>query len=257
MTTRHHLSTAEKLYRGNCWFPPYNGEIKRRGLEFPLVSVYELDAPAAADTDSMIKAATSTELPNTETVTYTPDTDGTSPTDGVQGTATIDGTTYWELDAPRNLTAAATHASSVVAMTIVVTGLDEYKQAMVEQLDIAATGTSQTDAGKKAFKYIRSIAITAAADAEANTLNMGFGDVFGLPFKLSKKSLVLAANADGSVEDFTLVVGDATTATATTGDVRGTFDPTTAADASVNFAVAYVVDPSTKESAFGIAQYDG
>jgi len=149
----------------------------------------DLGAPITLDADGLIKAATSTELPDTETVTYTIATAGTSPLDGASQT--------WVLDAPRNITATVTHDSSVVAMTIKVTGKDVFDVEMYEEMSIAATGTSQTAAGLKAFKEVTSVAITAAADAEANTLNLGWGDVLGLPVYVPDASYVAAEMEDG------------------------------------------------------------
>src|SRR3546814_1602886 len=100
--------------------------------------VINLGAPLTADTDNMVKAATSTELPNTETVTYTPDTDATSPTDGVGPVVTRSGVDYWEMDVPRNVSVLTTHASSIVAMTVKVTGLDVYGEDMYEEISVAA-----------------------------------------------------------------------------------------------------------------------
>lgn len=217
--------------------------------------ILNLGAPLTADTDAMIKAATSTEAPDTETVTYTPDTDATSPTDGAASVVSVNGVDYWELDVPRNILSTVTHGSSVVAMTITVTGLDIYGNTMSETITVAATGTSQVDNGAKAFKHVRSIALTAAADAEANTVNVGWGDVIGLPVFLPSTAYVLAEledNADATAG--TLVAGVSTAATATTGDVRGTYDPNSAADGAKDFQlVALIPDPSYK----GVAQYAG
>ena len=251
MTTRHTITHADEIYAGNAYDPA----LGRRGIVWPRTYYKQFGAPAAADTDSMIKAATSTEAPDTETVTYTPDTDTVSPTDGAQGTVTINGVLYWELDVARNILTTVTHSSSVVAMTITVTGLDEYKKDMSEDIAVAATGTSQVDNGAKAFKYVRSIALTAAADAEANTVNVGIGDVLGLPFKITNKDDVISTNVDGSIEDATIVVGDTTDpATASTGDTRGTLDFTQASNATLRFAAEFLIDHSGGTATFGIAQ---
>lgn len=215
--------------------------------------VIELGAPDAADTDNIIKAATSTELPNAETVTYTPDTNGTSPTDGVGPVVTINGVKYWAMDVPRNVSLAVTHASSIVAMTADITGLDEFGVEMVEQLSITDTGTTKTANGKKAFKYIRSVAFTSAGNAEANTANLGFGDVLGLPAFLPDTGYVLKELEDGAAASAgTIVAGDVTEPSATTGDVRGTYDPSSACDGSKAFKLIVALpDPADR----GLAQY--
>lgn len=224
-------------------------------MTYSQIVAIDLGSPETADNDSMIDAATSTELPDTETVTYTPDTDGTSPTDGAQAVVTKDGVKYWELDVPRNVSVLTTHGSSIVAMTVTVTGLDQYGETLVEEITVAATGTSATDAGLKAFKWVRSIAFTAAADAEANTSNVGFGDVLGLPAFLPSTGYVLGELEDGvAASAGTLVDGDTLTATATTGDVRGTYDPNSAADGDAGFVLlAALPDPNDK----GVPQYAG
>lgn len=255
MTAKHQISNAKVLTRGDLGYKPYMATKaleSRRGVIMSDLYAVQFGAVDTLDADGLIKAATSTELPDTETVTYTFATDGgTSPLDGANTTGV--------LDVPRNITAAASHGSSVVAMTIVVTGTDEYGMTMVEQLSIAATGTSQTDAGKKAFKIVTTIAITAASDAEANTLNMGWGDVLGLPFRLSTKGQIVSTAADGSVEDATIVVADTTDpATATDGDVRGTVDFTQASDGTIEFTALMVRNETSDiTEMFGVAQYSG
>ena len=150
--------------------------------------------------------------------------------------ATFDGVSCWKLDVPRNITSTVTHGSSVVAMTIDVHGYDEYGDAMSETITVAATGTSQADAGLKAFKYVKQIDLIAAGNAEANTVNVGFGDVLGLPFFLPDVGYVLAELEDGAAPTAGTVVAGATAApTATTGDVRGTYDPNSAADGAAKF----------------------
>lgn len=217
--------------------------------------VINLGAPITADTDNTIKAATSTELPNAATKTYTPDTDGTSPTDGVGPVVTRHGVKYWSQDVPRNVSVAASHASSIVATDVTVTGLDEYGATVVEKISVTATGTAKTAAGAKAFKWIRSIAITAAADSTANTINVGFGDVLGLHVALPQKGLVTREMEDGAAPTAgTILAAVRTAASATTGDVRGTYDPNSACDGSKAFELlALLPDPSD----LGVAQYAG
>lgn len=226
----------------------------KRTVEAPIYA-FDLGSPIAADSDNMIKAATSTELPNATTTTYTPDTDGTSPTDGVGPVVTLSGVKHWKNDVPRNVAVAVTHGSSVVAMTIVVTGLDEYLNTVVESLSITATGTSKSAAGLKAFKYIRSIAITSAGNATTNTADIGFGDVIGLPAFLPGTGYVVKELQDGAAATAgTVVAGVTSKATATTGDVRGTYDPNAACDGDKGF-VLLVSLPEPNQ--LGVSQYAG
>lgn len=220
------------------------GTTKRTAVLTPVL--VNLGAPDTADDDSIIASATSTELPNATTTTYTPDTNGTSPTDGVQGVVTKSGVKYWELDNPRNVSLVVTHGSSVVAMTCLVTGLDEYGNTMSELLTITATGTSKTAAGVKAFKWVRSVALTSASDSTANTAKLGFGDVLGLPIALPEKMQVVRESEDGAAPTAgTLVAAVRSAATTTTGDVRGTYDPNSACNGSKSFELLILVDDPT------------
>lgn len=262
---KHSLSRSSELFFGDAYFAPAFGTNEKVGV--PITPIYKVDlgSPIAADVDYIMDAATSTELPNTETVTYTTADDGTSPFDNadtpaVSSITTATGATasVWALDVPRNISVNVTHGSSIVAMTVVVTGYDFYKVAVSETFTVTATGTTKTVAGKKAFAYVESIALTAAADAEANTCNIGTGDVLGLPYAIGAGSDVMGTYFNEAFEATaaTIVAADANTATATTGDVRGTIDPNSACDGSTVF-VYMAPDPSTKASLFGVDQYGG
>lgn len=154
----------------------------------------DLGSPATLDADGLVKAATGTELPDATptSVAYEfPGDGGTSPLDGANQTGI--------LDVPRNITATVTHDSSVVAMTIKVMGEDVDGAEMYEELSIAATGTSQTAAGVKAFKKVTSVELYAAADATTNTVNVGWGDVLGLPVYVPDAGYVVAELQSGAV----------------------------------------------------------
>lgn len=199
-----------------------------------------LGSPAAAVADALIKAATGAELPNNETKTYTGATDNTSPLDGSIAAPTsllmADGAAHlvWVLDVARNIVAAVTHDTSVVAMTILVSGFDVNKNPISELLTVTATGTTKTVAGKKAFKYILSYAIVSAGDATTNTLNLGFGNVLGLPYKLVEKSDLLQTwfNQVQEATAPTVEVADTGAVSTTSGDPRGTVDLNSAPDGS-------------------------
>lgn len=265
--SKHHITAAEEVYAGGGFFGPMAAANGRNGAPINLPTQIHLGQPIALDADGLIAAATSTELPNATTITYTTADDGASPFDNAATpapttitTATGATASVWALDVARNITAAVTHASSVVAMTITITGYDYWKQKVVETLDIAATGTSQTAAGKKAIPYVESIAITSADNATTNTLNLGWGDVLGLPYRLAKSADLMALWVGTSEElaSATVVVADATTASATTGDVRGTIDPNTALGSEADVYVwMLVADNSSANGLKGVDQYAG
>lgn len=144
-------------------------------------------------------------------------------------------------DNPRNVVAAWT---GTAIMT--VTGVDEYGVTMVES---SGSGTSM--AGKKAFKEITDISVSG----DVTGLTVGTGDVLGLPMLLSQLGQVVGELEDGAAATAgTIVKGDQAAATATTGDVRGTVDPNSAADGAKSFQIqAILQEPSNK----GGAQYGG
>lgn len=265
MPRKHNISRADQLFYGDAYDPTLFGTTERVGVRMTPISKVSLGQPIALAANTLVTAATSTELPNTNTITYTPATDGTSPIDsGSRPTVTSIQTganglvSVWPLDVPRNVTAAATHGTSVVAMTITVTGYDVYLQKMVETLSIAATGTSQSAAGKKAFKYISSIAITAAADATANTLNMGWGNALGLPFRMDDKSDLMQTWFNDVLEATvpTIALAVTTTPTATTGDVRGTITLNSSTNGST-VEIYMVATPTDRATLLGVDQFGG
>lgn len=144
-------------------------------------------------------------------------------------------------DVPRNVVAAWTNTA-----TLTVTGTDEYGNTVVET---SGSGTSM--AGKKAFKTITSV----VPSANITGATVGTGDVLGLPVFVSSPDHIVAEIEDGAAATAGAVVAGVTaTPTATTGDVRGTYDPNSAADGSKEFrVVALVADPGDK----GLTQYAG
>ena len=263
MATQH-LTSASATFVGAGDVPVIHAANSSKGAPVTFIYKAVLGSPIALDTNALVAAATSTNLPNAATKTYTTANAGTAPINdaGLPTTATVamaDGQSYsvFPLDVARNVTVAATHATSLAALSVTVTGFGLWGTKVVETLAITATGTSKTAAGKKAFRWIQSIAITAVGDATADTVNIGFGDVLGLPYALQKVSDHLRVyHNDVADTTATVVKADATTATATTGDVRGTVAPSSACDAT-EIAIWYHIDGSTNAGLVGIAQFSG
>lgn len=264
MATKQTITKADEVFVGNAFdrrLQTLRG--RHRGKPVHFLTKVSLGAPILGDADYLVAAATSTELPNNTTTTYTTTNDGTTPFDNVAtpvpATVTMlsgASASVWALDVPRNLVATVTHASSVVAMTVTVTGYDEYKVKLTETLTITATGTSKTAAGKKAFAYVESISITSAGNATTNTLNLGVGDVLGLPYKLASKADCLGVWFDDAADAATLAVAVSTTATATTGDVRGTVDLAGTLDGTkVAVVWMHVPDFRLASEVLGVDQY--
>jgi hypothetical protein len=263
----HNLSRATTLLRGDGYFSPMEHANGGPGAPIALLTRVNFGAAiASADDNLLIDAATSTELPDAanpgETVTYTTAGDGSSPFDNADTpvvttitTSTGASASVWPLDAPRNLISVATHNSAVVAMTILITGYDVWGQKMTELHTITAGTTSKTATGKKAFKYVESIAITAAEDASANTLKIGSGNVLGLPYALQNKADLVTLFVNGALSTMTTVAADATDpATNATGDVRGTVTPGTAPGGNAVVGWMYVANPSTEHGLRGLDQ---
>ena len=248
--TRHTLSHASELFYGNSQIGGRHGA--QRGIPFNPLTFVDLGAPITLDADGLIVAATGTELPNAETVIYTFPHASASPQDGANLTGIM--------DVPRNISGVVTHSTTTVAMTVLITGTDENGMAMSELLTFAATATSIAAAGKKAFKTVTAIAITAVADAEANTLNMGWGDVLGLPYLLTQKNAVTYL-MDGIPQVTGTITAGVTTdpATTITGDVRGTILPATATNGTRRYGGWMTAIPVSERnnsalSAYGVAQ---
>ena len=149
------------------------------------------------------------------------------------------------LDVPRNVIVDAAGAATAV---LTVTGTDVYGIPMSEAITL--NGTTAV-AGKKAFKTITSVAASAAA----TDFFVGTGDVFGLPIRANARNYVLTAWGSAFVTTGTFTGADATTATTTTGDVRGTFAPADAADASKRLTLwVFVLDDDTQTGLYGVAQ---
>lgn len=170
--------------------------------------------------------------PNAATVEYTP-------ASGFNGSLLVGGRVL--LDVPRNVVIVVTHATAVVAESGVIEGLDEYNRFMSEAWSVTATGTTKTFTGKKAFKAVTKVTITAATDASANSNVIGTGIVLGLNVKgaLAGVNSALKEIVDGAiVATGTLVAASSAAA----DDPRGTYLPATAPDGAHDYDVTYVTD---------------
>jgi hypothetical protein len=121
-----------------------------------------------------------------------------------------------------------TGAGSPTSVNITVSGFDYYGQAMSE---VIATGAvaSTTVSGKKAFFQISSV---TASGASVVTVAVGTTDILGAPLRITDAGYITRAGWNNTLaEDAGTFVAAATlTATTTTGDVRGTYLPSSAAD---------------------------
>jgi hypothetical protein len=124
-------------------------------------------------------------------------------------------------------------------ITFLVSGYDVYGFPMSEAITGANAGVAS---GVKAFKYIASITPSASV---ATTCSAGTGDVIGLPIRadvvgqciINYNSTLVTAGTG-----FTAAV--TTTATTTTGDVRGTYALQSASDASKRLVMTIMPTPT-------------
>ena len=144
-------------------------------------------------------------------------------------------------DVPRNVVAAWTGTA-----VLTVTGTDVFGNVLVES---SASGTSFT--GAKAFKTVTNISVSA----NVTSLTVGTGVVLGLPVFLPGSTEVIREIMDNATATAgTLAAGVTSTATATTGDVRGTYNPNSAPNGSRQYElIAALRNPAYR----GGAQYAG
>ncbi len=184
----------------------------------------------------------------------TPTSDSTvsvaaSQTKAAAGNLTLTTTT---LDVARNVQVISTSAVDST-LTATITGTDTYSVPLVETITFTGTTAAQ---GLKAFKTVSTVAVSGST---AGSVGVGPGHVFGVPYYISKKgSLQAFWDATWNSGSGTTTVGVTSTATATTGDVRGTYTTATAADGTRTLALwVYVENPDTKNGLYGVDQYGG
>ncbi len=159
---------------------------------------------------------------------------GTATLIGNNGLVPFDSLTVARKGWGRNITVVASAAN---ARVLTVTGYDYLGSKMVETITVNGTTTVQ---GLKAFYWIESLSFSS--DTDTTTVNVGWGNKLGLPYageamQTEIKDGALAANAG----TFVAALANATAATATNADVRGTYLPVTVIpNGSVNFKIAYV-----------------
>jgi hypothetical protein len=142
------------------------------------------------------------------------------------------GNLMWNAQSLVGRAVAVTAAAGATYTTATVAGYDIYGYPMVEAITI--TAGSQV-AGKKAFRYIRSVTLSGGSADTTHAYSVDTTTVFGLPIR-SDSFGDLIVNSATSVTAVTMITSAAgylpsdrtSPATATTGDVRGTYSFTAA-----------------------------
>jgi hypothetical protein len=159
----------------------------------------------------------------------------------------------------RNIAITGTNATSTAQF--LVTGYDIYGQLMTEQI----TGVNGSAAGKKAFKYIKSI--VPQGTATGNSYSVGVGNIAGIHLRSDKweyMNLFYSGQFASTSAGWTAAI-TTSPATNTTGDVRGTINAatlTTAFNGTSRLAIMMSVPiynmvnatPLNATSLFGVAQ---
>jgi hypothetical protein len=173
---------------------------------------------------------------------------------GVTTTTNGNGVTRYILDCARTVTITAAGANTA---TYTITGYDLYGQLMTET--VAAPSTS-TVSSAKMFKSVVSVT-NANATASTNGVTVGYGDIVGLPYRVTTRDYVyFNYNATVGLLAAITVADTTSPATATTGDVRGKITLASAADGTKRL-VAFIGLPAlasgpnaTRIGAFGVTQ---
>ena len=219
----------------------------------PMGRVYVWDVVPQALNTSNIAASQTPAAAGNLTLTA-----GTS----VKSFVRTDGTTVLQLDCARAVQLTTASGTISTSRNLTVSGYDYYGQPMTE---VIATGTTSSAvanvAGKKAFYQISSIAINGSLPV---AITVGTTDVLGIPVRVVDAGYVVGVNwANTLARDAgTFVAADTTNpATSTTGDVRGTYMPSTSATNGIRRLVmtigcnAIMVGPNaTRTGALGVTQ---
>lgn len=153
------------------------------------------------------------------------------------------------IDFPRAVQIVSSNVGDTT-QTALVTGKDVYGVPMSEL--ITFNGTTPV-LGKKAFASISSVYVSAAL---AGNASVGTTDVFGLPYVVTTRNYAVTFDNGAQVTTGTFTAAVTTSpATTTTGDIRGTWDPATAANGTVRFTVwMFIKDPDTVTGLYGVTQ---
>lgn len=141
---------------------------------------------------------------------------------------------------------------------VTVRGFDLYGQAMTETITLGA-GVNTVN-GKKAFKFVQSV---TPGFSDTHAISIGTADVYGFPLKANTYGYVNAVFNNVPVTAPGFVAADATTVSATTGDVRGTM--TSASDGTkrlqimqgVSVADLLSLAPGVFTGLFGVTNFSG
>ena len=156
---------------------------------------------------------------------------------GIAGQTGTTGIAFWNPQCLIGRAVAVTGSASATGGNITISGYDIYGVPMTET--IAAPASATTVNGKKAFKYIVSV---VPAFTDAHNYSVGTTDIFGFPLRSEYfGDVAINYNATAITANTGYVAAVTTSpATATTGDVRGTYALQSASDGSKRLMVRQI-----------------
>jgi hypothetical protein len=140
--------------------------------------------------------------------------------------------------------------SQVAATVFTIVGADVYGQAMTETITTSGTSATTTN-GVKAWKYIQSI--TPSKTDATGSYSVGTQDIVGLPIRSDNFTPVVGTEWDLSLYFNSAGIASATgytaavttsPATATSGDVRGTYALQTASSGTLRLIATQSPNPA-------------
>lgn len=140
----------------------------------------------------------------------------------------------------RNVTFTVAGTDTAAPLSALVTGTDIDGKALTETVPLGAAAGLYP--GVKCFKTVTSVQYVATAVPITDcTVSIGFGDVFGLASKILDM-----AGVPGLIQEYEdgAKVATGTFATATASPPYGSYEPATAPDGSVPYALLFVRDLS-------------
>lgn len=131
-----------------------------------------------------------------------------------------------------------TSGGNDTGITFTVSGYDVYGYPQTETITGASGGVAS---GKKAFKWVTGVTHTGSV---ASTVTIGTGDVYGFPLRSDSFGYVYIIWNNTSITANTGFVAADTTnpATATTGDVRGTYATQSASDGTKRLEIGQTLN---------------
>lgn len=173
---------------------------------------------------------------------------------GITAGTAPNGSAILQTDVPR--CASLTSTSNLSAINFTLTGYDEYGALLTSTI---AGPNNNTVTFPKAVASVVSI-VPGTTDGSHN-VSVGTSDLFGLQFAVTDAGYVLPKWGNAlPIDTGTLVEADTAAATATTGDVRGTYQPSTASNGVRRLVVwqhltnSQCGSTATRASAVGVAQ---